>query len=120
MFICTSIQSKNIKKNYEYTLTYLDLTLHTFKNRISEYILSRTHPGSVSINKNLSRTHPESVSINKKLSKTHPGSVSINKNLSRTHPGSVSINKNLSRTHPGSVSIIYKLEFEQSPSSQDQ
>ena len=67
------------KKNCEYTLTYLDLTLHAFNNWISEYILSRTHPGSVSINKNLSRTHPELVSINKNLSKTHPGPMSMNK-----------------------------------------
>ena len=37
-------------ENCEYTLTYLDLTLHTFNNRISEYILSITHPGSASIN----------------------------------------------------------------------
>ena len=66
-------------ENCEYTLTYLDLTLHTFNNRISEYILSITHPGSVSINQNLSTTHPESVSINKNLSRTHPGPVSMNK-----------------------------------------
>ena len=66
-------------ENCEYTLTYLDLTLHTFNNRISEYILSITHPGSVSINQNLSITHTESVSINKNLSRTHPGPVSMNK-----------------------------------------
>ena len=54
-------------ENCEYTLTYLDLTLHTFNNRISEYILSITHPGSASINQNLSRTHPGPVSINQNL-----------------------------------------------------
>ena len=43
-------------ENCEYTLTYLDLTLHTFNNNISEYILSITHPGSLSINKKLSIT----------------------------------------------------------------
>ena len=64
-------------ENCEYTLTYLDLTLHTFNNRISEYILSITHPGPVSINQNLSRTHPGPVSINQNLSRTHPGPVSI-------------------------------------------
>ena len=52
-------------ENCKYTLTYLDLTLHTiikcmqhtFNNRISEYILSITHPGSVSINHRV-RTPP--------------------------------------------------------------
>ena len=78
-------------ENCEYTLTYLDLTLHTFNNGISEYILSITHPGSVSINQDLSVTHPGSVSIDKKLSITHSGPVSINKHLSRTHSRSVSI-----------------------------
>ena len=78
-------------ENCEYTLTYLDLTLHTFNNNISEYILSITHPGSASINQNLSITHPGSVNINKKLSITYSGPVSINKNLSRTHSRSVSI-----------------------------
>ena len=78
-------------ENCEHTLTYLDLTLHTFNNRISEYILSITHPGSASSNQNLSITHPGSLSINKKLSITYSGPVSINKNLSRTHSRSVSI-----------------------------
>ena len=65
--ICLYAQVLRAKhsENCEYTLTYLDLTLYTFKNRISEYILSITHPGPVSINKNLSITHPEPVSINK-------------------------------------------------------
>ena len=64
-------------ENCEYTLTYLDLTLHTFNNRISEYILSITHPGSASINQNLSITHPGLLRINKNLSITHSRSVSI-------------------------------------------
>ena len=51
--------------NCKYSLTYLDLTLHTFNNRISEYILSITHPESVSINQNLSITHPGLLRINK-------------------------------------------------------
>ena len=38
-------------ENCKYTLTYLDLTLHTLNNRISEYILSITHPGLLRINK---------------------------------------------------------------------
>ena len=54
-------------ENCEYTLIYLQLTLHTFNIRISEYVLCITHPGSVSINQNLSITHPGSVSINKKI-----------------------------------------------------
>ena len=78
-------------ENCEYTLTYLDLTLHTLNNNISEYILSIAHPRSTSINQNLSITHPGSVSINKKLCITYSGPVSINKNLSRTHSRSVSI-----------------------------
>ena len=64
-------------ENCEYTLTYLDLTLHTFNNRISEYILSITHPGSACINQNLSITHPGLLRINKNLSITHSRSVSI-------------------------------------------
>ena len=75
-------------ENCEYTLTYLDLTLHTFNNRISEYILSITHPGSASINQNLSRTHPGPVSINQNL----------NINSSRTSEYQLKFEQNSSRT----------------------
>ena len=78
-------------ENCEYTLTYLDLTLHTFNNNISEYILSITHPGSASINQNLSITHPGSVSINKKIEHNLFRTSEYKKNLSRTHSRSVSI-----------------------------
>ena len=70
--------------------------------------MSITHPGPVSINKNLSRAHPGPVSINQNLNIVQSPE-SINQNMSRTHPGPVGINQNLSKTHPGPVSINHNL-----------